>query len=135
MLKSLIIVPVLFFLSTGTSIAEAPNLSALEIKLQAQASDPLFNKIAWCESQNNELATNPESTAKGRFQWLDGSWKYYAPKLWKEDWQTKNVLNYQDNTDLSWFVYTTYGTRDWEADPKSYDCWKSEIPNGIYVAK
>lgn len=113
-------------------VAETPTVDPrAEIK-RMQNEDPLFNKIAMCESQNDPLADNPYSTAKGRFQFLDGTWKYYAQKLWGADWINKNVLSYKDNTDLAWFVYTNYGTSDWEADPKSYNCWKSEIPNGIY---
>lgn len=97
-----------------------------------QKSDPLFNKIGNCESQDIATAKNPNSSAKGRFQFLNGTWKWYAPKLWGEEWINKDVLSYKDNTDLAWFVYTNYGTSDWEADPKSYNCWKSEIPNAKY---
>lgn len=113
-------------------VAETPAIDlALQIEEQ-QKADPLFNKIGECESQNDPLADNLYSTAKGRFQFLDGTWRHYAPKLWGIDWVNKNVFDYKDNTDLAWFVYTKYGTADWEADPKSYECWKSEIPNALY---
>lgn len=100
-------------------------------------TDPLFEKMGYCESYDRELkrnnlqAKNPGSTAKGEFQFLDGTWKYYGQKLWGDDWVNKDVLS-ADNRELAWFVYTHYGTSDWEADPKSYDCWKSEIPNATH---
>lgn len=112
-------------------VAEAPTDTEL-LKITQQKSDPLFNKIGYCESKDDPLADNPYSSAKGRFQFLDGTWNYYAPMLWGDDWINKNVLDYQHNTDLAWFVYTNYGTRDWEADPKSFNCWKSEVVNAKY---
>lgn len=83
-------------------------------------SSPVFNAIARCESQNIATADNPDSTAKGRFQFLDGTWKYYGQKLWGDEWVLKDPYNYLDNTELAWFVYTNYGTGDWNA---SISCW------------
>lgn len=122
----------LFLTYNPNTHAEAPTIDFKALEIEKQDSDPLFNKIGYCESKNIATAKNPGSTAKGRFQFLDGTWKWYAPKLWGADWINKDPYNYQDNTDLAWFVYTNYGTSDWEADPKSYNCWKSEIPNAIY---
>ena len=136
------IITILFFMVLATLfiamlrpaplVAETSIIIVRDIVVAPQIEDRLFNKIAMCESKNDPLADNPYSTAKGRFQFLDGTWNYYAPKLWAEDWKNKNVLSYEDNTDLAWYVYTTHGTRDWEADPKSFDCWKGEIPNALY---
>lgn len=128
----LVLIAITMLSKPKTLVAEAPTLSEREEVLEKQKEDPLFNKIGICESKDDPVAKNPYSSAKGRFQFLDGTWKWYAPKLWGDDWVNKNVLSYQDNTDLAWFVYTNFGTGDWEADPKSYECWKSEIPNGIY---
>lgn len=100
-------------------------------------TDPLFEKIGYCESydrvlgKNNLLANNPNSTADGEFQFLNGTWKYHGQKLWGEDWVNKNKYS-TDNRELAWYVYTHFGTSDWEADPKSYNCWKDEIPNAVY---
>lgn len=113
-------------------VAETPEVDLAQQLKTMQDSDPLFNKIGYCESHNIPTAKNPHSTAKGRYQFLDGTWKWYAPQLWGDDWVNKDVFNYTDNTNLAWFVYTNYGTGDWEADPKSYNCWKSEIPNAKY---
>lgn len=100
-------------------------------------TDPLFERIAYCESfdkalgRNNLEAQNSTTTAGGEFQFLDGTWKYYGQKLWGDEWVNKNKKS-TDNRELAWYVYTHYGTSDWEADPKSYNCWKGEIPNAIY---
>ena len=102
--------------------AEAPienNPPAPELKVISYT--PEFERIAVCESRNDPLAKNPHSSAKGRFQFLNGSWKYYGQKLWGDKWTEKNVLDYDDNTELAWYVYTTYGPHDW--DESSY-CWK-----------
>ena len=93
--------------------------------------DPLFEKMGYCESKHVLTAKNPGSTAKGEFQFLDGTWKYYGQKLWGDDWVNKDVLS-TDNRELAWYVYTNFGTRDWESDPASYNCWKSEIPNATH---
>ena len=37
-----------------------------------------LQSIAYCESRYNPLAKNPNSTAKGLFQILDGTWNAYG---------------------------------------------------------
>lgn len=93
--------------------------------------DPLFEKIAWCESKHDLDAQNSYTTAGGEFQFLDGTWKYYGQKYWGEQWVSKDKYSL-NNRELAWYVYTTYGTQDWEADPKSHNCWKVEIPNATH---
>ena len=101
----------------------------LVTKLSAQDSNQnypyiqrnnLFNGIALCESNNTATAHSTLSTAKGRFQFLDGTWKYYGQKLWGENLVNKNVLNYEDNTELAIWIYGKYGTGDWLP---SAHCW------------
>ena len=113
--------------------AEAPAPSQVIEPLPEwqRVHDPLFEKIGYCESENNLKAKNPNSSASGEFQWLNSSWKYYAQRYWGDEWVHKDIFS-QDNRELSWYVYTHYGTKDWQADSASYDCWKSEIPNGMY---
>lgn len=77
-------------------------------------------RIAWCESRNNPLAKNPNSTAKGIYQFLDGTWQNYAQRYWGEDWVNHSVLDEEDNRELGHWVIDTYGTRDWNA---SRHCW------------
>lgn len=110
------------------AIAEAPIQPIPEWKL---VKDPLFEKIGYCESKHDLTAKNPNSSASGEYQWLKGSWKYYGEKLWGKDWINKDIFS-EDNRELAWYVYTHFGTADWEADQKSYDCWKGEIPNATH---
>lgn len=69
-------------------------------------------------------ARNPKSSAKGKYQFLDGTWKYYGQKLWGESWVTKDVFSEKDQDDLAYFVVSVNGYVDWEADPASVACWK-----------
>lgn len=112
--------------------------SPVGIKIQPEwerVRDPLFEKIAECESNHNLLAKNPYSSASGAYQFIKKSWLYYGKKYWGDNLETKDIFS-EDNIELAWWIYTTKGTKDWESDPKSYNCWKGEIPNathkGIY---
>ena len=75
--------------------------------------DPIMEAIAVCESNNVATARNPRSTAKGRFQFLDSSWEYYGKQLWGEDFDTKDVFNYADNTELAYWTKEKYGYSAW----------------------
>lgn len=103
------------------AIAESPVYIPLESpKLTVVERNPLFEAIALCESNNVATAKNPKSTAKGRFQFLNSSWNYYGKQLWGEELKNKNVLDYDDNTELAWYVFQKNGTSDWlESKP----CW------------
>jgi len=81
---------------------------------------PVLAQIRQCESGGNDLAQNPHSTAKGRYQFLDSTWKYYAQKLWGDHYTLKNVFNGEDSEQLARFVISHFGTSDWDA---SKDCW------------
>lgn len=80
-----------------------------------------MERIAWCESRNNPLARNPTSSAKGRFQFLDSSWKYYGLKYWGSSFYEKDVFDYSDNTELAyWVASENQGFTDWDESKK---CW------------
>ena len=85
-------------------------------------SSPLFERIALCESGNNPHAKNPYSSASGRFQFLHGTWYHYGLEFWGEDFYSKNIWDYDNNTELAWYVFNKYGSRDWNA---SKSCWKT----------
>ncbi len=116
-----------------TTEYEAPKREEMVRRVELVVmTDPLFEKIGYCESKHILTAKNPGSTAKGEFQFLDGTWKNYGPRLWGDDWVNKDVLS-ADNRELAWFVYTHYGVSDWTSDPLSYNCWKSELPNATHL--
>jgi len=118
----LIILLALFGFSKITSSTEGVELvHKVEASSQPKIEvDPLFEKIAYCESKNDPHAKNPSSSASGRFQFLWSSWNYYGKMLWGENFYEKNVFNYNDNTELAKYVYELNGTKDWDA---SRDCW------------
>lgn len=83
------------------------------------ASYDLANAIAMCESRMDPLAKNPHSTAKGVFQFLDGTWAYYGVKKWGT-LEGRDVLDFEDNVELGTWVIANFGTSDWLA---SAHCW------------
>jgi hypothetical protein len=86
----------------------------------AQATDPVFERIAYCESHGDLHAKNPYSSASGEFQWINSSWYRYGKELWGSEFYNKNIWS-KDNRELAWYVYKKYGTRDWDA---SKSCWQ-----------
>ncbi len=82
--------------------------------------DPLFERIAFCESRNDPHSKNKYSSASGRFQFIWGTWHHYGIELWGNDFYKKNIWSYEDNTELALYVYKKYGTKDWNA---SKHCW------------
>lgn len=87
----------------------------------------LFNKIALCESGNYELAKNPKSSASGRFQFIKSTWKHYGIELWGDTWIERDVFDYNDNSELAYYVFTKYGTGDWL---ESKYCWNKLAVDG-----
>jgi hypothetical protein len=63
--------------------------------------------VAKCESSFNPEAKNPNSTAKGLFQFINGTWRGYC----KGD-----VMNYKDNTDCFMQLFKKY--------PTWWQCWE-----------
>lgn len=80
----------------------------------------IMEYVAYCESRNDPLAKNPNSSASGRFQFLKSSWNYYGTKLWGSELKNKNVFDYKDNTELAMWVYERNGLSDWQ---ESKPCW------------
>jgi hypothetical protein len=81
----------------------------------------VFERIAKCESQNNPLARNPNSTASGKYQFLKSSWEHYGKQLWGDNLKNHDVFDETDNTILAAYVYGKSGTSDWL--PSKF-CWQ-----------
>lgn len=104
----------------GESIYIEPIIVTPSVRPKIESGSTILEKIALCESSNNPLAKNPLSSAKGRFQFLDSTWEYYGKKLWGDDWINKNVLDWNDNTELANYAFELNGTVDWL---ESAYCW------------
>lgn len=70
-------------------------------------------RIARCESNFNQYAKNPNSTAKGIYQFIDGTWRSNCLK-------DGNVYDFVDNINCFWKVYKSQGDRPWAS---SKACW------------
>ena len=81
----------------------------------------VLDRIAFCESHGDLHAKNPRSTAKGKYQFLDGSWEGYGVELWGS-LEEKSVWSEKDQDELAKYVYSKYGTRPWTS---SKSCWGS----------
>lgn len=79
----------------------------------------VMERIAACESKNVATAKNPRSSASGRFQFLKSSWEYYGKQKWGT-LEGKDVFNYEQNTELAYWVYEREGVTPWLA---SKYCW------------
>jgi hypothetical protein len=71
-------------------------------------------RIARCESNFNQYAKNPNSTAKGIYQFIDGTWRANCLK-------DGNVYNFVDNINCFWKVYAKQNDRPWVSSIK---CWR-----------
>lgn len=65
-------------------------------------------RIARAESNFNQYAKNPNSTAKGIYQFIDGTWRSNCLK-------DGNVYDFKDNIDCAWKVYQKQGDQPWNA--------------------
>ena len=96
-LNTLAFVGVLFFPTPAiAATTTATTTPTAIVEASEQALPPILEKIAWCESHNNPLAKNKNSSASGRFQFLWGSWHYYGLKYWGDDYYKKNIWDYEE---------------------------------------
>lgn len=65
-------------------------------------------RIARAESNFNQYAKNPNSTAKGIYQFIDSTWRSNCLK-------DGNVYDFKDNINCAWKVYQKQGDRPWNA--------------------
>ena len=96
-------------------IEPGPDCVDVEAIVRAYWSDaPVMIEIARAESEFSPTADNPNSTAKGLFQILDGTWEDYGCQ--------GDVLDIQDNLACARLLYEESGTTPWNA---SKDKWSN----------
>jgi hypothetical protein len=88
----------------------------LPVSTFAQSLTEILHKIAKCESNNNPLARNPTSSAKGLLQILDGTWKAFQCE--------GNVLNAEDNFQCGVKIASQSGLHHWN---ESKACWNKQL--------
>ncbi len=81
--------------------------------------DPVLERIALCESGNDPLAKNPDSTASGHFQFIRGSWEWYGRQAWGS-LEGRDMFDWHDNTELAYWVAQRYG---YAPSGASRTCW------------
>lgn len=87
--------------------------------IESRVKVDLALKIAECESGFDPTNKNSVSTAKGVYQFVNSTWAGTPEGI-----AGVSVLNGEANITAAIRILSTKGTADWEADPKSYECWK-----------
>jgi len=92
-------------------IAQAPHCI-----IKGEVRTTLIERIIWCESGNDCTAKNPDSTAYGICQFIDGTWEYV-----QEKWDMNlDRDNYYDQYYACERLLREEGTKHWES---SKVCW------------
>lgn len=78
----------------------------------------LAKDIAHCESKFDPRAKNPNSTAKGLFQYIDATWRQLSIEKWG---YVPDVYDPRFNAELGAWTLATYGTSPWVS---SKECWQ-----------
>ncbi len=100
------------------------------------ADIPVMIEVAKCESQfrqfNNkgEVLKNPTSSAVGVFQIMASIHADFADEKLGLD-----VYNLQGNAAYARYLYEKQGTKPWEADMKSKNCWGKTEAAKAYKAE
>lgn len=80
------------------------------------ASKDLLKRIVKAESGNKNTAANPDSTARGCFQFIIGTWESYGRELWGEKFYEKNRYSPADNVELAaWMIGELGEISHWDA--------------------
>jgi hypothetical protein len=76
-----------------------------------------------CESGGDAQAKNPQSTASGLFQFLDGTANWVGKEVYGKDWN----MGMKNNPDVQWkmaiWLYDNFGDSHWE-----YPCGSLNAP-------
>lgn len=107
-------------------------------EIRVWAESPLYgiqdvaDAIGWCESRDDYSAENPESSASGRYQFLDATWLWTFETLIGEDAPEGRAMDAsrydQDRAFAS--LYRHDGLGPWEP---SRHCWEPMLFDGFDV--
>lgn len=86
---------------------------------EKQGVDPdLVLGIIECESGFNSSAKNPNSTAKGLFQFINST---FASTIERMGWTHGNVLDWKQNLVAGIWLLKTEGEKPWRASKHCYE--------------
>ena len=91
-----------------------------DLCLKYDVDPALVSRIVWCESRWDYLAENPDSTAKGLFQFIDGTWQETLKRM-NEPYD--HQLNKKLNLEAGIFLISQGELRHWES---SRNCWNKD---------
>ena len=117
MFKKLLLFPIFFFFSFDSLLAfntpPEPPKPPTVVELIEQYSEEyevpyrLAYELAKFESRLNPTAENPKSTAKGVYQFLDGTWKEFCDG---------DILDAKDNISCAMNLISNNGITHWTSD-------------------
>ena len=117
MFKKLLLFPIFFFFSFDSLMAfntpPEPPKPPTVVELIEQYSEEyevpyrLAYELAKFESRLNPTAENPKSTAKGVYQFLDGTWKEFCDG---------DILDAKDNISCAMNLISNNGITHWTSD-------------------
>ncbi len=121
--------------AVGLSIPAAQTVE--EYVTEYFADIPVMIEVAKCESQfrqfnkNGQVLKNPGSSAVGVFQIMASIHADFA-----EEKLGLDVYSLQGNVAYARYLYDKQGTKPWEADMKSKNCWgKTEAAKDHFAKK
>jgi hypothetical protein len=107
-----------YYLAGSFIKAISPAEYILEAEVLGMMEEDIYEKISWCESSNNPLAKNPNSTARGLFQIIKSSEEFCENGLKKQ----LDMFDPKDNRECAEYLMANGGTAHWE---ESRHCWSN----------
>ena len=83
---------------------------SIEEEINARYGDPVFTAIAKCESGFNPDAKNPNSSAAGLFQIIEGTATYISEKTGLPN----DRYDKDTNMEMAWWLYQQEGLAPWQ---------------------
>ena len=89
-----------------------PQSYIVEMANKHGVNEQLGLDLGWYESRFDPLAKNPNTTAKGIYQWLDGSWKVICNKKYG----FTKVYDFKENIECTMKELSKGNIKPWTAD-------------------